>query len=114
MVPKIYRDLSALDSCGERRDLMMSISTMTCLTSPNNNTDRLSGLRICHMVYMETFKCLKIQKGQIISAKPLKIASKADFSPKWWVGTSDRTGQNSLKLVHSLLESGHDRKIDQK
>ena len=33
----------------------------------------LRGLRICHMVYMETSKCLKIQKGQIISAKPLKI-----------------------------------------
>ena len=33
----------------------------------------LTRLRICHMVYMETFKCLKIQKGQIISAKPLKI-----------------------------------------
>ena len=34
----------------------------------------------------------------------------ADFSPKCWVGTSDRTGQNSLKLVHSLLKSGQDRK----
>ena len=33
----------------------------------------LTGLRISHMVYMETFKCLKIQKGEIISAKPLKI-----------------------------------------
>ena len=74
----------------------------------------LTGLRISHMVYMETFKCLKIQKGQIISAKPLKIGLQADFSPKWWVGTSDRTGQNSLKLVHSLLKRGHDRKIDQK
>ena len=30
------------------------------------------------------------------------------------MGTSDRTGPNSLKLVHSLLKSGHDRKIDQK
>ena len=29
-------------------------------------------------------------------------------------GTSDRIGQNSLKLVHSLLKSGQDRKIDQK
>ena len=30
------------------------------------------------------------------------------------MGTSDRTGQNSRKLVHSLLKSGHNRKIDQK
>ena len=30
------------------------------------------------------------------------------------MGTSDRTGPNSLKLVHSLLKSGHDGKIDQK
>ena len=30
------------------------------------------------------------------------------------MGTSDRTGQNSLKLVHSLLKSGHNRNIDQK
>ena len=43
-------------SCGERRDLMMSISTMTCLTSPNNNTDRLSGLRISHMALYGDFQ----------------------------------------------------------
>ena len=35
---------------------MMSISIMTCLTSPNNNTDRLSGLRICHMASYGDFQ----------------------------------------------------------
>ena len=35
---------------------------------------------------METFKSLKIQKGQIISAEPLKFGQQADFSPKWWGG----------------------------
>ena len=35
---------------------MMSISTMTCLTSPNNDTDRLSGLRICHMALYGDFQ----------------------------------------------------------
>ena len=53
------------------------------------------------------------KKSEIISVKKVLILT-ADLSPKWWVGTSDRTGQNSLKLVHSLLKSGHDRKIDQK
>ena len=49
------------------------------------------------------------KKSEIISVKKVLILT-ADLSPKWWVGTSDRTGQNSLKLVHSLLKSGHDRK----
>ena len=53
------------------------------------------------------------KKSEIISVKKVLILT-ADLSSKWWVGTSDRTGQNSRKLVHSLLESGHDRKIDQK
>ena len=52
------------------------------------------------------------KKVQIISVKNVLILT-ADLSPKWWVGTSDRTGQNSLKLVHSLLKSGHDRKKNQ-
>ena len=49
------------------------------------------------------------KKSEIISVKKVLILT-ADLSPKWWVGTSDRTGQNSLKLVHSLLKSGHNRK----
>ena len=49
------------------------------------------------------------KKMEIISVKKVLILT-ADLSPKWWVGTSDRTGQHSLKLVHSLLKSGHDRK----
>ena len=49
------------------------------------------------------------KKSDIISVKKVLILT-ADLSPKWWVGTSDRTGQNSLKLVCSLLKSGHDRK----
>ena len=49
------------------------------------------------------------KKSEIISVKKVLILT-ADLSRKWWVGTSDRTGQNSLKLVHSLLKSGHDRK----
>ena len=49
------------------------------------------------------------KKSEIISVKKVLILT-SDLSPKWWVGTSDRTGQNSLKLVHSLLKSGHDRK----
>ena len=49
------------------------------------------------------------KKSEIISVKKVLILT-ADLSPKWWVGTSDRTGQNSLKLVHSLLKIGHDRK----
>ena len=49
------------------------------------------------------------KKSDIISVKKVLILT-ADLSPKWWVGTSDRTSQNSLKLVHSLLKSGHDRK----
>ena len=49
------------------------------------------------------------KKSEIISVKKVLILT-ADLSPKWWVATSDRTGQNSLKLVHSLLKSGHDRK----
>ena len=48
------------------------------------------------------------KKSEIISVKMVLILT-ADLSPKWWVGTSDRTGQNSLKLVHFLLKSGHDR-----
>ena len=52
------------------------------------------------------------KKSEIISVKKVLILT-ADLSPKWWVGTSDRTGQNSLKLVHSLLKSGHDRKKNQ-
>ena len=43
------------------------------------------------------------KKSEIISVKKVLILT-ADLSPKWWVGTSDRTGQNSLKLVHSLLK----------
>ena len=53
------------------------------------------------------------KESEIISVKKVLILT-ADLSPKWWVVTSDRTGQNSLKLVHSLLKSGHDRKKDQK
>ena len=53
------------------------------------------------------------KKSEIISVKKVLILT-ADLSPKWWVGTSDRTGQNSLKLVHSLLKSGYDRKVGQK
>ena len=49
------------------------------------------------------------KKSEIISVEKVLILT-ADLSPKWWVGTSDRTGQNSLKLVHSLLKSGNDRK----
>ena len=49
------------------------------------------------------------KKSEIISVKKVLILT-ADLSPKWWVGTSGRTGQNSPKLVHSLLKSGHDRK----
>ena len=48
------------------------------------------------------------KKSEIISVKKVLILT-ADLSQKWWEGTSDRTGQNSLKLVHSLLKSGHDR-----
>ena len=48
------------------------------------------------------------KKSEIISVKKVLILT-ADLSPKWWMGTSDRTCQNSLKLVHSLLKSGHDR-----
>ena len=62
-------------------------------------------------------KDIKVQKmhkkSEIISVKKVLILT-ADLSPKWWVGTSDRTGQNSLKLVYSILKSSHDRKIDQK
>ena len=53
------------------------------------------------------------KKSEIISVKKVLILT-ADLSLKWWVGTSDRKGQNSLKLVHSLLKSGHDRKVGQK
>ena len=49
------------------------------------------------------------KKSEIIIVKKVLILT-ADLSPKWWVGASDRTGQNSLKLVHSLLKSGHDKK----
>ena len=49
------------------------------------------------------------KKSDIISVKKMLILT-ADLSPKWWVGTSDRTGQNSLKLVHWLIKSGHYRK----
>ena len=49
------------------------------------------------------------KKSEIISVKKVLILT-ADLSPKWWVGTSDRTGQNFQKLVHSLIKSGHDRK----
>ena len=61
-------------------------------------------------------KDIKVQKmhkkSEIISLKKVLILT-ADLSPKWYVETSDRTGQNSLKLVHSLLKSGHDRKKNQ-
>ena len=53
------------------------------------------------------------KKSETISVKKVLILT-ADLSPKWWVGTSDRKGQNSQKLVHSLLKSGHDRKVGQK
>ena len=53
------------------------------------------------------------KKSEIISVKKVLILT-ADLSPKWWVVTSDRTGQISLKLVHSLLNSGHNRKKSQK
>ena len=49
------------------------------------------------------------KKSEIISVKKVLILT-TDLSPKWWVGMSDRTTQNSLKLVHSLLKIGHDRK----
>ena len=52
------------------------------------------------------------KKGEIISVKKVLILT-ADLSPKWWAGTLDRTVQNSLKLVYSLLKSGHDRKKNQ-
>ena len=52
------------------------------------------------------------KKSEIISVKKVLILT-ADLSPKWWVATSDRTGQNYLELVHSLLESDHDRKKSQ-
>ena len=52
------------------------------------------------------------KKSEIISVNKVMILI-ADFSPKWWVETSDRTGQNSLKLVNSLLKSGHNRKQNQ-
>ena len=53
------------------------------------------------------------KKSEIISVKKVLILT-ADISSKWWVGTSDRTGKNSLKLVHFLLKSGQDRKKNQK
>ena len=49
------------------------------------------------------------KESEIINVKKVLILT-ADLSPNWWVGTSDRRGQNSLKLVHSLLKSGHNRK----
>ena len=49
------------------------------------------------------------KKSEIISVKKVLILT-ADLSPKWWVSTSDRTGRNSPKLVHSLRKSGHDMK----
>ena len=52
------------------------------------------------------------KKSEIISVKKVLILT-ADFSAIWWVGTSDRRGQNSLKLVHFLLKSGHDKKKSQ-
>ena len=48
------------------------------------------------------------KKSEIISVKKVLLLTE-DLSPKWWVGTSDRTAQNFLKLVHSILKSGHDR-----
>ena len=48
------------------------------------------------------------KKSEIIIVKKVLILT-ADLSPKWWEETSDRTGQNSLKLVHFLLNSGRDR-----
>ena len=58
-------------------------------------------------------KDIKVQKmykkSDIISVKKVLILT-SDLSPKWWMGMSDRTGQESLKLVHCLLKSGHDRK----
>ena len=53
------------------------------------------------------------KKSEIISVKKVLILT-ADLSSKWWVGTSDRTGQNSLKLVHFLLKSGDDREKNHK
>ena len=53
------------------------------------------------------------KKSEIINVKKVLILT-ADLSPKWWVGTSDRTGQNSLKLVHFLLKSGDDREKNHK
>ena len=53
------------------------------------------------------------KKSEIISVKKVLILT-ADLSQKWWVGRSDSTGQNSVKLVHSLPKSGHDRKVGQK
>ena len=52
-------------------------------------------------------------KSDIISVKNVLILT-ADLSPNWWVGTSDSTGQNSLKFVYCLLRIGHDRKKNQK
>ena len=60
-----------------------------------------------------TTKEMKVQKmykkSYIISVKKVLILT-AGFFPKLWVETSDRTSENSLKLVHWLLRSGHDRK----
>ena len=49
------------------------------------------------------------KKSEIISVKKVLMLT-AELSPKWWEGASDRTGQNSLKLVHSHLKCDHDRK----
>ena len=43
------------------------------------------------------------KKSEIISVKKVLILT-ADLSPKWWVGTSDRTGQNSLKWYTPSLK----------
>ena len=63
---------------------MMSISTMTCLTSPNNNTDRLSGLRICHIASYGDFQMPENTKRSDYQCK----------TPKNWI-----TGRSFSKVV---------------
>ena len=61
----------------------VSISTMSCLTPPDNNTDR-SGLRICHMVLY----------GDLQMPENTKISDYQCESPKNWI-----TGRLFSKVV---------------
>ena len=49
------------------------------------------------------------KKSEIISVKKVLILT--NLSPKWWVGTSDRTGQNSQKLDTPSSKVAKERKI---